>query len=381
MGEKKREGAAFGGALRRFDMYGKVYDEHKVNTNSGGVISVATLVLLVVLFVHELNLFVTVEFKDHILVDTSLNQKLPISLNITFPHLRCDEVSVDTVDSAGENQIDVHGTLTRFNLNVAGDVRSIFWEDDAAVNFKEPEVQGCLSCMAAQEEDLCCNTCGELKQAYRQKGLNYHEVTDTAPQCRDTVGCRISGDVLVGKVGGNIHVALGKSTIRDGKHVHEFNLKDVSDGFNTSHVIHKVRFGAHVPGVQSALEGTSRIVKSGSGMFHYYVKLVPMLYQSREGTVYTNLYSVTDSAKNVMVHKGLLTGLPGFFLVYDFNPFMVKRVEQVVPFSHFLTSLCGIVGGVVTLAGLIDGIGYSTAKTIMKKQAVPCEQFTPNVAG
>ena len=25
------------------------------------------------------------------------------------------------------------------------------------------------------------------------------QVTDTAPQCRDTVGCRISGDVLVGK--------------------------------------------------------------------------------------------------------------------------------------------------------------------------------------
>ena len=37
-----------------------------------------------------------------------------------------------------------------------------------------------------------------------------------------------------------MHVALGKSTIRDGKHVHEFNMKDVGDGFNTSHVIHKV---------------------------------------------------------------------------------------------------------------------------------------------
>ena len=29
---------------------------------------------------------------------------------MTFPHLRCDEVSVDTVDSAGENQINIHGT-------------------------------------------------------------------------------------------------------------------------------------------------------------------------------------------------------------------------------------------------------------------------------
>lgn len=42
--------------------------------------------------------------------------------------------------------------------------------------------------------------------------------------------------------------------VRDGKHVHEFNLKDVSDGFNTSHVIHRLEFGERVPGVESPLE-------------------------------------------------------------------------------------------------------------------------------
>ena len=75
------------------------------------------------------------------------------------------------------------------------------------------------------------------------------------------------------------------SQVRDGKHVHEFNLKDVSDGFNTSHIIHRLewpaqcglscefshkamcmtltpvvsgscdfRFGQRVPGVESPLE-------------------------------------------------------------------------------------------------------------------------------
>lgn len=50
------------------------------------------------------------------------------------------------------------------------------------------------------------------------------------------------------------------------------------------------------------LEGTSRIVRAGAGMFHYYIKLVPTLYSGRDGTTtYTNQYAVTDSAKNVMV--------------------------------------------------------------------------------
>merc|ERR550514_2598733 len=115
-----------GGRLRNFDMYGKVYDEHKVRTNSGGIVSLFTLILLVFLFLNELSNFMTVEFKDHILVDTTLNQKLPISINITFPHLRCEEVSVDTVDSAGENQIDVHGSLVRLNLNGAGVVTKAY---------------------------------------------------------------------------------------------------------------------------------------------------------------------------------------------------------------------------------------------------------------
>ena len=91
-----------------------------------------------------------------------------------------------------------------------------------------------------------------------------------------------------------LHLSFRASSapeIRDGKHVHEFNLKDVSDGFNTSHIIHRLewpsrcdtavyiwptitaermmaavsnngiqreylshRFGQRVPGVESPLE-------------------------------------------------------------------------------------------------------------------------------
>eukprot|EP00971_Amphidinium_carterae_P172410 3417774-Amphidinium_carterae.1 len=53
-------------------------------------------------------------FWYHATLSTSLNimpcmgtmrQPIVEGLNITFPHLRCDEVSVDTVDSLGENQV------------------------------------------------------------------------------------------------------------------------------------------------------------------------------------------------------------------------------------------------------------------------------------
>ncbi|CAK0788478.1 unnamed protein product, partial [Prorocentrum cordatum] len=103
--------------FKRFDVYSKVHDDYRVKTKSGGLISVVAIIIMLILFTSELNSYLTVEVVDHIVVDTALNEKLPIGLNITFPHLRCDEVSVDTVDSTGENQVDIAGDLTKLNLD------------------------------------------------------------------------------------------------------------------------------------------------------------------------------------------------------------------------------------------------------------------------
>merc|ERR1712014_411095 len=115
------------------------------------------------------------------------------------------------------------------------------------------------------------------------------------------------------------------------------NMADVSDGFNTSHTIHRLEFGQRVPGVESPLEGTEKTVLKGAYMFHYYIKLVPTLVKGTDGTeVYTHQYSVTGSEKNVLVRQGELAGLPGVFLVYEFTPFMVQKSEKVVPVTHFM---------------------------------------------
>merc|ERR1719191_1410510 len=344
------------GTLKKFDVYSKVHDDYKVTTDAGGVISITSSLFMLFLFLTELGAFLHVEVVDHIVVDTTLNQKLPISLNITFPHLRCDEVSVDTVDSTGENQINIHGGLHQIELDKDG------WEAPHQPTKVDPN--DCFSCLEAEEEGLCCNSCQELKDAYADKGIPYYHILDTAPQCKDSQGCQVFGDVLVNKVGGNVHVALGKSTIRDGKHVHEFNIRDVSDGFNTSHAIHHISFGNRLPGMEIPLDGTMKIVKQGSFMFHYYIKLVPTAFTDRRGKqIYTHQYSVTDSAKNVMVKKGELTGLPGVFLVYEFNPFMMQKSEKVLPVSHFLTSVSAIIGGIFTVASIVEAIIY---KGLMK---------------
>jgi len=332
--------------LSNFDVFSKVHDDHMQKSQAGGIVTVITSFIIAILFWTELREFCTVEVIDSISVDTRINQKLQIKLNITFPHLRCDEVSVDTVDSAGDNQVNVHGGLEKHTLDAAGKLTP---------EFKASETD-CFSCMEGEDEThKCCNSCAALKDAYTNKDLQYFQVLETAPQCAGAVGCAVAGKVVVNKVSGNVHVALGRSTIREGKHVHEFNMHDVSDGFNTSHSIHSIAFGDHVDGVTSPLDGTTKIVRHGAFMFHYYIKLVPTVFEGRWGNeVYTNQYAVTDSSRNVQVRSGELSGLPGVFLVYDFSPFLMRKTEKAKPWSYIFTSICAIVGGVFSIAMVVE---------------------------
>jgi hypothetical protein len=283
---------------------------------------------------------------DNVVVDTRINQKLPIGVNITFPHLHCSEVSVDTVDSAGDNQVNVMGGLIKSSLNQEGNAVK------GELSLAAGECKPCLE--ASDDEHKCCNTCEDLKKAYEDKGLSFYHIMDTAEQCKFAMGCRISGKVVVNKVSGNVHVALGHSAVKNGKHVHEFDLQDTA-GFNTSHQIHSITFGEQIPGMRSQLDGIRKIVRHGTGMFHYYIKLVPTVYLSRWGeTVFTNQYSVTDTSRNVQLKSGELSGLPGVFIVYDFSPFLMKKTERTKPWSYIFTSICAIIGGVFSIARLAD---------------------------
>eukprot|EP00929_Paragymnodinium_shiwhaense_P112626 TRINITY_DN80894_c0_g1_i1.p1 TRINITY_DN80894_c0_g1~~TRINITY_DN80894_c0_g1_i1.p1 ORF type:complete len:387 (-),score=87.90 TRINITY_DN80894_c0_g1_i1:71-1231(-) len=331
--------------LKSFDVYAKVQEDVLQKSQAGGIVTVITAFVIAVLMWSELWEFCTIEVVDTVCVDTRLRQKLSIGLNVTFPHLRCDDVSVDNVDSSGDNQVNVHGSLAKLPLNEEGYPST----GDAL------KAGDCLSCMeAADEEHRCCNTCQELKDAYHAKDLSISTLAHT-PQCRSSIGCRIEGTVVVNKVSGNVHVALGRSTIRSGKHVHEFNVNDVSSGFNTSHEIHEINFGERVPGMMSPLDGTTKIVRSGAYMFHYYIKLVPTVFTSTGGEeVYTHQYSVTDSARNVQVRSGELSGLPGVFIVYDFSPFLMRKTEKAKPWSYIFTSICAIIGGVYNIAFLVE---------------------------
>ncbi|WAR17777.1 ERGI3-like protein, partial [Mya arenaria] len=248
--------------LRQFDAYPKTLEDFRIKTFGGAAITIVSGLLMFVLFLSELNYYLTKDVQPELFVDISRGQiKMKINLNVTFHKMPCAYLSIDAMDISGENQIDVAHNLFKQRLNERGGL-----VEDMPEKHEE----------LANENIIQCEREGWVDKLQKQKNE----------------GCNVFGYIEVNKVGGNFHMAPGKS-------------------FQQSHV--------HVHDLQ-ALGGEKT-------MFQYFIKVVPTTYTDDGGkTVFSNQFSATKHSK-VIGAMGE-SGLPGLFVTYELSPMMVKYTEK-----------------------------------------------------
>ncbi len=383
--------------LAKFDLYPKYEEEFRIKTNTGGALSLATFVVLFILCCSEFHAYRTTTTSDHIRVDTTVGERMKINMNITFTHLPCSEIEPVAMDVAGEHQLEFshHIHKTRLEegtlLPIAEGRHKVEINAPAAAATPEPlPADYCGSCFGAGETDSsCCNNCAELKAAYVAKGWSTQDLQNTADQCKREAsdpfaesqageGCRIDGHMTVNKVGGNFHVALGKTKSVHGRLIHQFSADNL-ETFNPGHIIHTLSFGEPFPGQKNPLDGNHVEVKEEwmkTAAFQYFVKIVPTNFTdvSRAEKSFTSYqYSFTQKVIPIGdgadgMHKAAPgVKLPGLFMVYEISPFMVQSTVRSVPFTHFLTQLCAIIGGVFTVSGIIDSVLYNAGAKSNKR--------------
>jgi len=179
----------------------------------------------------------------------------------------------------------------------------------------------------------------------------------------DDEGCNVHGVVALDSGGGNFHLAPGRdsASMHDGNGIESIFelLMKTFEQWNVSHTIHKIRFGDDYPGHVHQLDSQTRNIGDSYGMYQYYFKIVPTRYVFLNGTtIETNQFSVTEHLRHVNPGSG--RGLPGVFFFYEISPLHVEIVEGYRKgWVAFFTSVCAIVGGVVTTMGMIDQLLYS----------------------
>lgn len=132
----------------------------------------------------------------------------------------------------------------------------------ADLALQQDEPGHCGSCYGATSpnENGCCNTCEEVREAYIKAGWGFSDPS-LYEQCvkegwrdkfetQSNEGCNINGKLLVNKVRGNFHIAPGQSFQQSHMHVHDMAgyIAGAPDGhkFDFTHHIHKLQFGEEI---------------------------------------------------------------------------------------------------------------------------------------
>jgi hypothetical protein len=182
------------------------------------------------------------------------------------------------------------------------------------------------------------------------------------------------------------------------KHVHD--IKHLPLGkFDTHHYFDVFSFGDEYPNQRNPLEkrnfetsddevvtdkasagfidlGVFRLMQdngaenSGDAIsYSYFLKVVPTTYEyiDRKFINNTYQYSVTKSFKRISPNNPG-SQLPGVFVNYELSPIMVKFIEKSQTFTHFLTGCCAIIGGLFTVAGMLDAFTFKYYSLYKKHQ-------------
>ncbi|KAI9680937.1 MAG: hypothetical protein M1829_001017 [Trizodia sp. TS-e1964] len=299
----------------RLDAFTKTVEDARIRTTSGGIVTIASLLVICFLVWGEWADYRRIQVHPELVVDKGRGEKMEIHLNITFPRIPCELLTLDVMDVSGEQQSGIMHGVNKVRLAPASeggraiDIKSIdLHADDPAIHLDPEYCGGCYGAPSppnAQKAN-CCNTCEEVREAYASVSWAFGR-GENVEQCeregyaerldsQRKEGCRIEGGIRVNKVVGNFHIAPGRSFSNGNMHVHDLNNffdTPVEGGHTFTHTVHHLRFGPELPadvkrklGGKSLLadhhlnplDNTQQVTDDPAYNYMYFVKVVSTSY-------------------------------------------------------------------------------------------------------
>ena len=178
-------------------------------------------------------------------------------------------------------------------------------------------------------------------------------------------GCNIVGYVEVPRVPGHLHF-----------------ISSAGDEDNAAnHQLHHLSFGPRLDSDFAVTHLKDHRISvpekrfSNARSHEHYMKILPTRHVKSDFAVETFRYTM-KSHSNLKIGDGTthekMTSEVRF--TYDISPLVVEYREETVPFYHFMTSLCAVVGGVYALIGFADMLVYYSSG--IREEKVSLGKFT-----
>lgn len=314
---------SFASRLRGVDFYRRVPIDLTEPTAPGAIISVVAGLFMTSLFIGEIMSYINPPDRtDMFVAQDSGSARLRVNVNMTYWRLPCFALSLDVLDALGRHEMGMAGGLKKTRV--------------ARLNNLGP---------GARPEFI-----GE-----------FHENNEAQFDAQKGEGCNVAGFVLVNKVPGNFHVSSHGL-----QHV---VMRYLGGNINVMHTIHNLWMGEvdatgdhDYEGEVHPLNGVEHF-EEGLWHYEYHLDVVPTIYARRRSRE-ERAYQLSANAHKQQVPPG---HMPAAFFRYQLSPITVRFGKDSSSFLHFLTYVCAIVGGVFTVAGLLNRIVHKTAVQIQRK--------------
>jgi hypothetical protein len=346
------------GSLSKLNAFPRAEEHLMQKTSTGAAVTIIGMLLMAILFIHEVRYQLTVRTVHQMYVDTARGEKLPITINITFPALPCKVLSLDAIDMSGKHEVDLDTNIWKIRINKYGHIIGSEFVGDLVEGEHKTEEE--KHSAHVKQDDLALHDHGH-NHAYSSMGDPEKVIKEIKTALEEHEGCRVFGVLDVERVAGNFHVSMHGLSIYVAQQIYD-SVTDV----NVSHVIHDLSFGPKYPGIQNPLDGTKRIMHEESGTFKYFIKIVPTEYRFLNGKVMpSNQFSASEYFMSAKVYD---RNWPAVFFVYDISPISVKIREERRHFGHFLTRICAVIGGTFAVTGMLDRWIYGLVELVMSSQ-------------
>lgn len=393
--------------LLSIDAFAKTVEDARIKTASGGIITLVCVLIALFLIRNEYQDYTTIITRPELVVDRDINTLLDINLDVLFPNVPCDLLSLDFLDELGQSAIDVmQNGFEKFRLTKNGkEIKIEDSEGPSGKSFDEltlpVEGQKCESCYGALKQDnneRCCNSCEAVKVAYAQKMWGFYDgsnieqceregyVSKISKRVESGEGCRVKGSSKITRISGTMDFAPGTSFTQNGKHTHDLSLfVKHTDKFNFDHTINHLSFGNDPikPLTDDAV--TTHPLDSHSfkapGKFHfaaYYLKVVATRFEYMNGpALETNQFSVITHDRPIQggtdqdhVHTlHARGGTPGVSFFFDISPLKIINREQTAkPWLGFVLGVVSSIAGVLMVGSLLDRLVYSAQHALLGKK-------------
>ena len=297
---------------------------------------------MVLLLINEYFNYKKINMTSLMYVDKNRgSDKLQVNIDLDLYNLPCELLSIEIRNHLGLNVKNIEGNLTTYSYDSK---RKIIGQKPYALQ-----------------------SLGKFNHDHDHFAQPDYELVKT--KIKNKEGCKLKGMFFLDAVPGYFII----SSMAFGPTIDRLR-KEGLDKTNVEHVINDLSFGEKFSrykllgfGYQAysllhTLKNKNRLNDKLPMTYQYYLKIVPTKFRYYRGTIYENYQYTTNSFS-----ENSLDRIPVLLFRYDLSPITVEYKQTKMPFLTFMINIFAILGGVFTVAGIIDAIIHKSVLMLLRK--------------